>query len=87
LEYVSDAEKDELEIARDISDRKNREALLALLRTTGDNMVELYGVWDGDFANGPQAQENISVNDLLGPNFRFKEQGFYKLYLERGIDA
>ena len=87
LEYVSDAEKDELEIARDISDRKNCEALLALLRTTGDNMVELYGVWDGDFANAPQAQENISVNDLLGPNFRFKEQGFYKLYLERGTDA
>ena len=41
LEYVSDAEKDESEIARDISDRKNCEALIALLRTTGDEMVEL----------------------------------------------
>ena len=64
-----------MEIAGDISDRNNCEALVALLRTTGDTMVELYGVWDGDFANAPKAQENMSVNDLLGPNFRFKEQG------------
>jgi hypothetical protein len=76
-----------LEIARDISDRKNCEALIALLRTTGDEMVELYGVWEGDFANAPLAKENISVNDLLGANFRFKEQGFYKLHLERDMDA
>src|ERR1700757_2300347 len=87
LEYVSDGEKNELEIAGDSSDRKNCEALVALLRTTGDEMVELYGVWEGDFANAPLAKENISVNDLLGPNFRFKEQGFYKLYLERNMDA
>src|SRR5882724_4200869 len=87
LEYFSNAEKDELEIARDISDRENCEALVALLRTTGDEMVELYGVWDGDFATAPQAHENISRDDLLGPNFRFKEQGFYKLYLERGTDV
>jgi len=75
LEYFSDAKKEEMEIAGDISDRNNCEALVALLRTTGDTMVELYGVWDGDFANAPKAQENMSVNDLLGPNFRFKEQG------------
>src|SRR6476661_9431539 len=37
-------EKDELDVARDISDRQNREALATLLRTTGDKSVELYGI-------------------------------------------
>jgi len=80
-----DAEKDELDIAREFSDRQNCKALVSLLRTTGDEMVELYGVWDGDFAAEPKAQETISIDELLGVNFRFKEQGFYKVYLERRI--
>ena len=50
---------------RDITHRQNCEALVALLRTTGDKVVELYGVWAGDFANVPQAHENISVDRLL----------------------
>ncbi len=84
IEYRDeDAEKDELDIAREVSDRRNCKALVALLRTTGDEMVELYGVWDGDFATEPKAQETISIDELLGVNFRFKEQGFYKVYLER----
>jgi hypothetical protein len=82
IEYTEDAEKDELDIARGKSDRQNCEALIALLRTTGDEMVELYGVWDGDFATEPKAQEAIYVDELLGVNVRFKEQGFYKVYLE-----
>lgn len=82
IEFYGDAEKEELDIARDISNRKNREALVALLRTTGDKVVELYGVWDGNFANAPQAVENISVDRLLEPGFRFKEQGFYRVSLE-----
>src|SRR5260370_23002540 len=74
-----------IEIARDISDRRNWEALVALLRTTGDKMVELYGVWDGGnevFDKPPEAQEDISVYRLLDSDFRFKEQGFYKVSLE-----
>jgi hypothetical protein len=82
IEFYGGAEKDELDIARDISNRKNCEALVALLRTTGDKVVELYGVWDGDFANAPQAVENISVDRLLDQGFRFKEQGFYRVSLE-----
>jgi hypothetical protein len=84
IEYAEDAEKDEFDIARDISDRQNCEALISLLRTTGDDVVELYGVWDGDFGTEPQAREEISVDGLLSANFRFKEQGFYKVYLEHG---
>jgi len=52
------------------------------LRTAGDKVVELYGVWDGDFKNVPQAQENISIDTLLDPDFYFKEQGFYRVQLE-----
>jgi hypothetical protein len=79
IEYYRDAEKDELDIARDISNRENCQALVALLRTTGDKVVELYGIWDGDFVKVPQALENIPVESLLDPGFRFKEQGFYKV--------
>jgi hypothetical protein len=81
---IDDPEKDELDIARDISDRRNQEALVALLRTTKDQMVELYGVWDGGneaFDKPPQAREDIPIQRLLEPNFRFKEQGFYKVQL------
>ena len=82
--YPDDAEKSELDMARDKSDRETCEALIALLRTTGDEMVELYGVWDGDFEKPPQVREDASVDILLGPNFRFKEQGFYIVHLEHG---
>jgi hypothetical protein len=83
-------EKDELDTARDASDRRNQEALVALLRTTGDKMVELYGTWDGGneaFDSPPQAHEEISVQELLDPAFHFKERGFYKVHLENSNPA
>jgi hypothetical protein len=67
---------------RDTSDRHNMEALVALLRSTGEKAVELYGVWDGDFARAPQARENLSLENLLDPDFHFKERGFYRVSLE-----
>src|SRR5579862_1898209 len=42
--------QDELDREREITERRNCEGLVALLQTTGDEVVELYGVWDGDFA-------------------------------------
>jgi hypothetical protein len=87
IEFYSDAKKDEADIARDMTHRQNCEALVALLRTTGDKVVELYGVWAGDFASVPQAQENISVDTLLDAGFYFKEQGFYKVYVETAPDS
>src|SRR5258708_1703125 len=83
IEFYRDTEKDEVDIARDMTHRENCEALVALMRTTGDRVVELYGVWDGDFANVPQVQESISVERLLDPDFYFKEQGFYRFCLEQ----
>lgn len=81
IEYREPAQG-ELDIARDISDRQNCEALVALLKTTGDKVIELYGVWDGDFAKAPQSTENLPIVRLLDMDFMFKERGFYRIFLE-----
>ena len=61
------------------SDRKNREEFFRLLMTTGEE-VELYGVWNGDFSV-LKARERISLDKTLDPHFRFKEQGFYTVFV------
>jgi hypothetical protein len=45
-------------------------------------MIELYGIWDGDFAKPPQAREDIPLKCLLDGDFSFKEQGFYRVDIE-----
>jgi hypothetical protein len=67
---------------QETSERYNREALASLLQASGEPAVELYGVWDGDFATPLQAREEISLKTLNEPTFRFKEQGFYVVRLE-----
>jgi len=66
-------------------DRYNRARLVALLRETGEETVELYGVWDGDFdfTTPPAIRETISVEAILQPAFRFKEQGLYIVTITR----
>jgi hypothetical protein len=64
---------------RKASDRHNREALVDLLRDSGEQTVELYGVWDGDFIEAPKAREDVRLERLLDSSFRFKEQGFYRV--------
>jgi hypothetical protein len=73
--------KDEY-VERVAIDRLNRERLADLLRATGEKVVELYGVWDGDFAQVPAARESISIEAILDPNFRFKERGFYEVRID-----
>jgi hypothetical protein len=63
------------------SDQVNRKALVELLRNTNEQVVELYGLWDGDFSEAPQARETIAVVQILDAAFRFKERGFYKVLL------
>ena len=67
---------------RVVSDRNNREGLVDFLRKTGDRVVELYGVWDGDFSKVPESQESIMVEKILDSNFLFKERGFYRVTVE-----
>jgi hypothetical protein len=57
----------------------NRQGLYDLLKSSGDSTVELYGVWDGDFAEPPLAYESIAAEKILSPEFRLKEQGFYRV--------
>jgi hypothetical protein len=70
FEVENDAESD----ARD---RYNRESLVALLRKSGEKAVELYGVWDRDFAKMPQGREDLSLRRILDSDFLFKDQCFY----------
>jgi hypothetical protein len=58
------------------SDMRNKAALVHLLRSTNEKTIEFYGVWNGDFSE-PKAREEISLEDILSPDFFFKEQGFY----------
>ncbi len=63
-------------------DRYNRQALVDLLRQTGEASVELYGVWDGNTTRPVLVAEEIRLDEILSPAFRFKEQGFYTVSLE-----
>src|SRR6267154_4922812 len=49
--YVEHLEQDAERVA---IDTRNREALVDLLRDSGDRVVELYGIWDGDFVEPPK---------------------------------
>jgi len=59
------------------SELVNREALVALLRDSGEKTVELYGVWYGDSAKQVNVREEIPIARILEPDFRFKERGSY----------
>jgi hypothetical protein len=75
---VEDAEVDE---EYEASKRFNREALVSLLRKSSEEMIELYGVWAGDFDERPKAREDVSLDRILDSGFYFKEQGFYRITL------
>jgi hypothetical protein len=63
------------------SERLNCEKLVSLLQSTGDSSVELYGIWDGDFAKPPASHEEIALASILEPGFRLKERGFYSVLI------
>jgi hypothetical protein len=63
------------------SERVNREALVALLRESGEKTVDLYGIWDGEFEKPVNIREEIPLTRILEPDFRFKERGFYTVSL------
>jgi hypothetical protein len=63
------------------SDRLNRQLLVGLLSATDEAVVEIYGVWDGDFMEEPRIREEISLESILADDFYFKERGFYRVTL------
>lgn len=73
------------------SEQYNRKALVTLLTSLADEWVEIYGVWAGDYAPAPTNREEVSLADLLDPQFCFKERGFYRVHLKhpggRGVEG
>jgi hypothetical protein len=66
------------------AERFNRAELVALLQESGEEMVELYGVWldDKETLSKPEVfRENIALTRILEPTVRFKERGFYRVSL------
>jgi hypothetical protein len=64
------------------SERFNREALVKLLKGSGEEVVELYGIWlsdGGDISSSENFREEIPLARILQPTFRFKERGFYRV--------
>lgn len=76
---------EDLSVAKEeaVSERLNCEKLVSLLESTGDSAVELYGIWEGDFAEPPEAHENITLEAILEPGFRLKERGFYRVLISQ----
>jgi alpha-D-ribose 1-methylphosphonate 5-triphosphate synthase subunit PhnL len=60
------------------TERVNREALVALLNSSGERIIELFGIWnDGESGKAVNVRQEISLKRILDPDFRFKERGFY----------
>jgi hypothetical protein len=82
--YLEHFEQDAERVA---INKGNREALVDMLRESGDKVVELYGIWDGDFVEAPKVQENIAAETILDSGFLFKERGFYRVAVKRANEA
>ena len=69
----------EVDPGQERREQQSRQGLVAQLRATGEEIIELYGIWDGDFDfnTPPQIREEVTLDSLLDRDFRFKEQGFY----------
>ena len=70
----------EIEVAmaleRDPNEMPNREALVALLGSSGESTIELYGLWDGDFSETPKTRETIPLGRILDTGFFVQGAGF-----------
>ena len=58
---------------------KNQKQLFDFIKGNliDQDFIEIYGCWDGDFAEPSQDKQEIELNDLLDPEFYFKERGLY----------
>ena len=63
------------------TENENRTRLVELLREHGEGDVELYALWYGSFCESPKHTEAISLERILDPDFRFKEEGFYRVVI------
>ncbi|HKF49923.1 MAG TPA: hypothetical protein VKB38_21350 [Terracidiphilus sp.] len=59
----------------------NRRRLVELLRQHGEVVIELYALWYGSFGESPKHTETLPVARILDSDFRFREEGFYRVIL------
>ncbi len=59
----------------------NHLALAAFLRShcAGEPFVELFGVWDGDYAKTPKGHLEVQLERLADPKFFFRERVHYRV--------
>jgi hypothetical protein len=59
----------------------NRRRIADLLRSTDEEWIELYGIWmGGSSIRPPSIREEIDLDRLTDPTFRFKENGFLRVH-------
>jgi hypothetical protein len=75
------AEGTEIDLEHEETCRFNRQGLAELLEGLDEDVIELYGMWAGHESETPLIREQIPLNRILDPDFRFKERGFYEVRL------
>jgi len=58
---------------------KNQRQLYDFIKVNliDQEFIEIYGCWDGDFAEKYEDKQDIALKDILDPEFYFKERGLY----------
>ncbi len=74
LDPVKDAEEIE-------QNKKICSKLCEILALADEDWIELYGIWAGNEGKDPLIREEISLGDIRGKLFRFKEGGFHRVRL------
>lgn len=64
--------------------QQNHDALIAFIRQhfATEPFVELYGCWDGDFAEPLASEIDLALSRVADPVFCFRERGYYKVRLD-----
>lgn len=60
-----------------VASKADHQALVDYLKASKLEKFEIYACWDGDYALPAEFKETISVEDLLDPDFYFKERAHY----------
>jgi hypothetical protein len=47
------------------------------------DIIEIYGCWDGDFSERQEYKEEILLKDLLDTEFHFRERGLYTVLIRK----
>lgn len=65
--------------SKDSDGFKNQKQLFDFIKDNliDQEFIEIYGCWDGDFAELSEDKQVIGLHDLLAPDFYFKERGLY----------